>query len=310
MLGATFFEGRPLLTRGRWLNSIVFLIYKLLSHTSVFKKRSSPIFIIGVGRSGTTILGKILSLHKQAAYLNEPKALFYFLESQDDLIGSYSHGKGAYYFDREPTSFMTKKGKRILSAFSFLARGKRLIVKYPEMIFRVNWLLKLFPEAQFLMILRNGHDVALSIELWNQKNRYFDKNGNKIDWWGHNDKKWHLLVDQVLSKHSELGPKLNQIKLMDSDYDRGIVEWILTMHEFFKISSTLQVSTIRYEELIKKPKEVSSDILASFNLSMDSKMLTYAFDNIKSSTKKVDHTLDVPLLLKASFENLMSKAGY
>jgi hypothetical protein len=32
-----------------------------------------PVFIVGCGRSGTTILGEMLGRHPQLAYLNEPR---------------------------------------------------------------------------------------------------------------------------------------------------------------------------------------------------------------------------------------------
>ena len=50
------------------------------------------------------ILGKILSVHKQVAFLNEPKALWFFANKEDDLIGSYSKSKGRYHFNENDYS--------------------------------------------------------------------------------------------------------------------------------------------------------------------------------------------------------------
>ena len=71
--------------------------------------KNHPIFIVGTGRSGTTILGKILSVHKQVAFLNEPKALWFFANKEDDLIGSYSKSKGRYHFNENDYSISKKK---------------------------------------------------------------------------------------------------------------------------------------------------------------------------------------------------------
>ena len=68
LISYAFFEGRPVTTKGRWINPLVFSILKekrspqTIVNTNPLKK---PIFILGTGRSGTTILGIVLSMHRE-----------------------------------------------------------------------------------------------------------------------------------------------------------------------------------------------------------------------------------------------------
>ena len=84
LLAYALFEGRPLTTRGRWINPLVFAGYRLWSVLPLRKRDLRPIFVMGVGRSGTTVLGTILALHPDVGYLNEPKALWHAALGDDD----------------------------------------------------------------------------------------------------------------------------------------------------------------------------------------------------------------------------------
>lgn len=96
LLAYALFEGRPLTTRGRWINPLVFAGYRLWAVLPLKRRDLRPIFVMGVGRSGTTVLGTILALHRDVGYLNEPKALWHAALGDDDLIGSYSAVPGRY----------------------------------------------------------------------------------------------------------------------------------------------------------------------------------------------------------------------
>jgi len=73
-LSYLFFEGRPHTTKGQWFNPVVFALLRLLAKLPGDKSLNKPVFITGLGRSGTTVLGLIMSVHKDLGYLNEPKA--------------------------------------------------------------------------------------------------------------------------------------------------------------------------------------------------------------------------------------------
>jgi hypothetical protein len=56
-----------------------------------------PVFIIGCGRSGTTILGQVLSAHPEVYYLFEPYHLWAAIDPMTDVLepgGVYETSKG------------------------------------------------------------------------------------------------------------------------------------------------------------------------------------------------------------------------
>ncbi len=74
------YEGRPLTTKGRFINPLVFTWLNILAALPGEPVVRQPIFITGLGRSGTTILGILLSVHREVGYLNEPKALWHVID--------------------------------------------------------------------------------------------------------------------------------------------------------------------------------------------------------------------------------------
>lgn len=100
---------------------------------------NSPIFIVGCGHSGTTIILAILGRH------SELHAVPY-----ESKFG---------YCD-------TEKAKGLMKRFDAEAarQGKaRWIEKTPANIYKISYILDLIPSAKFLLIVRDGRDVACSL---------------------------------------------------------------------------------------------------------------------------------------------------
>ena len=142
------FEGRPLTTRGRWINPMLYYLFRIIKRLPQLVRVSAPIFILGTGRSGTTILGVVLSMHKDVGFLNEPKALWHFIRSDEDLIGSYSRGEGRYRLTADDARAETcDTSRKIYVAYLRLSGSRRLVDKSPELIFSVPFVRALFPDA-------------------------------------------------------------------------------------------------------------------------------------------------------------------
>lgn len=289
------FEGRPLTTRGRWINPIVFLNYKILSTIPISGPKNHPIFIVGTGRSGTTILGKILSMHKQVAFLNEPKALWFFTNKEDDLIGSYSDRKGRYYFNENDFSVEAKKKMdRIYRSYLLLTFSNFIVDKYPEQLFRYHYIKKIYPNAKFIFLVRNGEDVVSSISFWSKK---YPKSKNE-SWWGLNDKKWILLCEQVIKKDKYFKDLLPILKNLNSNYDRAAIEWIVTMRYGLELSKnyTEDFLTIRYENLINNSKQELLNLQKFIGLKNDQRFYDYAKIVLKENQKTTNVILNEKIL--------------
>ncbi len=195
LLAYVLFEGRPLTTRGRWINPLVFAGYRLWSALPLHHRELRPIFILGVGRSGTTILGTILALHRDVGYLNEPKALWQAALGDDDLIGSYSERPGRYRMTRaDAGENVVRRLHRYYRAFLWLSRSRRIVDKYPELLFRNAMIDAAFPGARKILLLRDGADTCQSIKAWSEGLSRGD-----IDWWGRDRRKWHLVEQPGVS---------------------------------------------------------------------------------------------------------------
>ena len=226
-------EGIPVTRRGQWINPIVFLLYRLIianyKKNKVFK--NNPVYIIGTGRSGTTIFSKILSLHSNIAMLNEPKAIWSLANKNEDVIGSYNIAeKGRLIFDSNEN---VKKEVRVISAIYdwILSKTKRKIIvdKYPESIFRINWIKKMFIRSKFILIVRDGFETLNSINFWSSRHREFIKE-SKHDWWGVNNRKWDIIKNEIIMKNDKYELFFKNIDEIEKDQTlMAAVEWITAM---------------------------------------------------------------------------------
>ena len=278
LVSYALFEGRPLTTRGRWVNPLVFAQFRLAEHLPQISRVSRPIYILGTGRSGTTILGKLFHMHRLCGFLNEPKAMWHAIFPREDLIGSYSRGTAFYRLDESAvTEAVRRKAHRLFGYYQFMTGAGRVVDKYPELIFRIPFVRAVFPDAKFVFLIRNGLDTLRSIASWS--GRHGDRSGNEnYDWWGVNKRKWKLLVEQVAAIDECLSPVMDRIAEFDRQEDMAAVEWILTMREGRRWMDLLprSVYPVRYEDLLKNPGETLAALLDFCELPADETMFDYA----------------------------------
>lgn len=130
--------------------------------------RPAP-FVVGVGRSGTTLLRLMLDAHPQLAIGPETQFVPDVLQSAnpvDTIIGARTWGD----FDLDPTEFAHRaRGEDlagVLRAFYSLyaeSQGKpRWGEKTPGYVKNMDSIAAVLPEARFIHLIRDGRDVALS----------------------------------------------------------------------------------------------------------------------------------------------------
>jgi len=305
-----FFEGRPLTTKGRWINPFLFAAFALIKRMPQMKKVKKPIYIIGTGRSGTTILGIVLSMHKDVGFLNEPKAMWHSVYPNEDIIGSYSPGKTFYRLSANRVDERIKKAAhRIFGMYLFSTFSKVVVDKYPELIFRTSFVKAIFPDAKFLFLVRSPWDTCHSIEGWSRRKGSL-QNGKIQDWWGLNDRKWKLFVDQLVNDDNELKNYASEIQSFSNHRERALVEWILTMkqgHNLLEECSEF-VFKVKFEDLTNHPEDVLQRISHFCGLRKDKKFITYAVHTL--SPPPPHQHFEIPSCLKKAFTNMMRKMGY
>ena len=274
-----FFEGRPVTTKGRWINPLVFGLLKRFAATRKrYEAVEKPIFILGTGRSGTTILGIVLSMHADVGYLNEPKAIWHLIHPNEDIIGNYSRAEAVYRLTAaDATDAMRHRAVQMFGAYLGAVRAKRLVDKYPELIFRVDFVQALFPDARFIFLTRNGWDTCRSIATWSER-LGVAVDGEKHDWWGVDDRKWELLVEQLVKTEPLLSESADEILQFEGHLDRAAVEWTVTMREGLSLMEAAPeaVHRIGFEALTADPDRTLSELCDFCELRADATFHAYA----------------------------------
>ncbi len=131
------------------------------------KQLKRPIFILGCHRSGTTLLGRLLDMHKDIANWTEANEIWdpgWFPWREENL------DKPPLEYD--PAGFMARwwsenehrmdEIKAMFGAFQFLHSKPTFMNKTPYNVFRIPQLVEHFPDARFVYIMRDGRAVVNS----------------------------------------------------------------------------------------------------------------------------------------------------
>ncbi len=303
LLSYTFYEGRPLTTRGRWINPFVFAYLAIAKRIPQLKRINQPIYIVGTGRSGTTLLGMLLSMHRHVGFLNEPKALWHSIYPNEDIIGSYSATPGLYRLDASHASpRVIRNAHRLYSDYLIDTFSRRVVDKYQELIFRVPFTRAIFPDAKFLFLVRNGWDAVQSVASWSESHGS-ESHGSTQDWWGKNDRKWKTLVEEIAAHDPDWIDHLDALRHLESQVDRAAVEWILTMQEGLREQARHpgDFLLIRYETLCAEPRKTLEEISTFCNLPPDPVFIQYA------CTSVTDPPVKDPVPIREEWRDLFLK---
>jgi sulfotransferase family protein len=303
-------QGRPLTTPMRWLNPLLFAQYGLAKHLPLSGAIDRPVFVLGTGRSGTTILGKVLGMHRDLLFLNEPKALWHSACPLDDCIGSYQSGDARYTLDASDANDATARAIRKLYRYALLVTfSKRILDKYPEMIFRTPFVRAIFPDAKLLFLVRNGYDALRSITAWSRRSGRETQAGRE-DWWGLDNRKWKLLVRDVVAKDEALASRVQEIGRLTRDEDMAAVEWVVTMRTGLRLMAEQPglLHEVRYETLCQQPEKVLTSVCGFCGLGDDPAFLSYASRTL-SPVPAREQTPISPIIADV-FTDTMHRLGY
>jgi len=208
-----------------------------------------PVFIIGCARSGTTIIGDFFQNNSQCVYFNEIniwqkysiahrlfrsvwqylpnlillRTIHYKVTSflQDNNL--MKEDKGHRLAEKDVTHKHIEQIKSITSQI----HGKRLVVKHPRNSLRIPFIRKLFPNAKYVHVIRDGRDVTCSLMTkqgsgywahmkppdWRSWQKKYPKGPKKYAW------QWTTTIDIINSDKSKI-PKSDFIEFKYEDFVR------------------------------------------------------------------------------------------
>jgi hypothetical protein len=310
LISYALFEGRPLTTRGRWINPLVFAHLGLEARLPLAREVEKPVFVVGTGRSGTTVLGVVVSLHRDVGFLNEPKAMWHAVHRGEDVIGNYADTPGRYRLgEGDASDGVISRAHRLFGAYLKAVGATRVLDKYPELIFRVPFVRAIFPDARFVFLVRNGPDAIGSIESWSRRLGKRVR-GDVQDWWGLNNRKWRLMLDELVPEEGLLRGIREEISGFTRHADMAAVEWIVTMQEGLRQveQDPDRFYTLRYEDLVENPAGELSGLLDFCGLRPDRAVLDFASKKLRPTPER--SPLQVHPSLARPLEATMERLGY
>ena len=226
----------------------------------------SPFFIIGAGRSGTTLLRTMLNNHSE---INIPPETFGFRNAflkfkcfqffswdfiTDAVLKNYDSGNEFFLWELD-LSPAYEKGKKLENTERTFANLIHLIFqtyldakdpnakiwgdKTPLNTYYLDWILKTFPNAKFINMVRDGRDVVSSLVKANLTNVI---NGCI---------RWNLAIEKTTNLKHTVAPQ--------------------------------QFLDIQYEDLVESPENIIKNICHFLNISFQEKLL---INNDKTSNMK------------------------
>ena len=207
----------------------------------------APVFLIGCGRSGTTVIAKILSAHSDISFINEPRTLWMQVFPYFDVWSALACNRtGQLAISSKFSLEESEKIHKFLYSVTETIQKPLLLEKTPENTFRLDWLNQLFPGCKFIMVKRNPIQTARSISRFQPDT-----------WFGFEDYKWKQLLE--IHKHYNVNPIQQLINLPNEFLDcaeksvfaKALTEWALSTlsAEEFKIKLTPFERENRFFEL-------------------------------------------------------------
>lgn len=247
----------------------------------------SPILIIGAGRSGTKLIRSILdSSPRIVSFPREINYIWRFGNPQfptDELQPSHAR--------QEVIVFIRKKFQH------FAADNKNSIVleKTCANSLRLDYVMKIFPEAFIIHIIRDGRAVAESARKRWTASPDLKYLAQKFRWVPIRDMPYYFYrfikyqltrIDKDHQSVSSWGPRFSGLdKLVQ---EKSLIEvcgyqWKAciqsTREGFTKISDT-QKMTINYEDLVRNPHQVAERIFDRIGIDFSDASKNYLTDNV------------------------------
>lgn len=250
-----------------------------------------PIILFGNPRSGTTIVQKVIATHPDIVGWYEPNALWVYADpgrAHDEFDENDATEKVKRYIRRRFLKYQKQNGNRTI------------MEKTPQHMLRVPYVHAIFPEANFLFIVRDPFSFISSVEYKWQRTvtgrgiirRLKDTPVSQLPHWVR-----RYIVQQISKRIlrrkylAVWGPRYKGIQDDLKTYDQLTViarQWSVPSRKAEDDMASFgngQVLRLKYEDFVEDPVSDLERICAHCGLEMSSDMATAARQMVKSDRK-------------------------
>jgi glycosyltransferase involved in cell wall biosynthesis len=250
-------------------------------------------YLIGCGRSGTTICGAVLKSHPNIHYFFEPYHLWATIDPTIDVLNFYHVGSTHLLLDAE---YCTDEAKRRFGRLLLDPARRRgasvMLEKTPFNACRIGYLDALSPGCKFIHLVRDGVDVVRSIDRLSRDRSYQILGRRDMNrWWGRRGCKWTALSTDGFARDYFK----DEIPLMLNYESKGAYEWLVTLAEVDRWRSRLgdRLLEISYVEMTEQTEATLRRICDFLSLPANKKWLRGAMRRFDKSR----HNYGIPVIL-------------
>lgn len=268
-------------------------------------------FVVGCGRSGTTILSHSLGTHPGAKFLYEPYHVWEQIDTRADMTAFHSPptGKKIFFDADDATDEHRRKFKRMIASAGTPGTHSCVIEKTPINACRIGWIEQLEDNARYVHIIRNGIAVARSIERIVHHPTYkMAFRPNYDQWWGEQNVKWHTLAEQGQAR----GYTPGEPDTLTEETQKGAYEWIVSLGELDRARPLLgeRLLEVTLTEVTQRPQETLARLTEHLGLEATGDWLDQAAKSIRPEAPTPPGEIRLPPEMARLFNAYQEQFGF
>ncbi len=268
-------------------------------------------FIVGCGRSGTTILARVFRDHPEVCLLHEPWHLWAAVDPRCDITNLYRTIDAAFVMGSEcATPEAQARFARLIGTVRRRRACARLVIeKTPHDVARIGFLEGLAAEPRYIHIVRSGVDVARSIERIAARSSFptFAR-PPRNRWWGIGGSKWKALARDGAAH----GYFPNEVLLLTGDAQKGAYEWLVSLGEADRWRAALgpRLYEFTYPSFTSQPMQALEQICTFLGISCPDAWLAHAVERVHPENRHEGPPLQLPPAMCERFNAYQERYGF